>query len=817
MSRRLSLPGLYALALASLLFMGWTAWRLARHPDAGVTWSFTTGLVATVDPAGPAAGRLRPGDHVLTIDGLPPQQTLFYPNKQAGDVLVLQIQRNDESRMVTVKLVPPKAPEIVSRLSPLMVALVFWGLGAVILAFNASLLGVLFYLFCGVSAAALAAGAASPIGPLWTIQLFNCLLWWLGALIVHFHLHFPASIPSRHPLGHYLPIGLYGLSAFGGALDLAVDPLALRTGVPALYVLRRLWLTGSLFLAVLLLVWAYRSAASAERRRQVGVVALGGVLSLVPFITFSLLPDALLRQPLWPYEWSFLFLSLLPLAYGYAILHYRLIPLDRFVSRGAASALVLALLSGLYLILSAVLMRLAPVNLLEQPVINLAMILALAVAFHPLHRLLYTGVSRIFYGGWYDYRSAVQKISVAIDCAADPTRLAQTVSHEIQAAMQLEGTCLLLPEVEPVHDATTLVCQLCSRAGGGPLRLEMGASILQYFRNDPRPVEAERLRRALAGPCLHDRPGPCLTCPHARLWLPLPGRECPLGILILGAKRGGDAFNSQDREILDVVARQAGVAFQNARLVSELERRAQESEQLHRQVVRAREDERKRVARELHDQIIQPLFGLNYQLAARQVVQGPAVAGSEDRVKAEIRRLVDEVRRICADLRPPALDTLGLASAVRARVREAGQQASFQARLTVEGDEERELPEDVSMCLYWVLQEALLNVQKHAAAREVRVRLSIGPEEVTLTVEDDGRGFDSQAQLGQFATASHFGLAGLRERLSLVDGRLEISSVPRRGTRLAARVPLDGHSEGEYDHQSDAGRRPPDRACGHQE
>ncbi|MCC6188896.1 MAG: hypothetical protein IT318_07665 [Anaerolineales bacterium] len=790
--QRLSTVGLYALAVGSLLLTGWSAWRLARHPHAGITWSYVTGLIETVDPRGPAAGRLHPGERLLAIDGLAPNQALFYPGKLPGDSVIFLVQRNGESHSVVVELTQPAAMEIAGRLSPLFVALVFGSVGAVILAFNVSLLSVLFFLFCQMSAAVLASGAASPIGPLWAVQLFNGLLWWLGPVIIHLHLYFPAKARLWHaPVWVGL---LYVAAALGGLLDLAANPIVLRTAVPALYSLRRLWLTGTLLVAVCLLIWTFRSTPSAQRRQQVGIVALGGVLSLVPFLTLSLLPDALLRQPFWPYEFSFLFLSLLPLAYGYAILHYRLVQLDRYVSRGAASALVLALLAGLYLILSAVLMRLIPANLLQAPAVNLVMILVLAVVFHPLHRLLSMGVSRVFYGGWYDYRSAVQKISLATGRTADPSMLAHKLSQEIQAAMQLEGACLLVRETRSDPGVTTVVGLSCTRTGAGSLRLEMGRGILEYFKNDPRPVEAEKLRRAVAGRRLNGEARPCLTCPYAQLWLPLPGQEFPSGLLILDAKRGGGTFDTRDREILEVVARQAGIALQNARLIAELEKRALESAQLHRQVVRAREDERKRVARELHDEIIQPLVGLKFQLAEMRASAGQGTDGSSSRwPKEEIQRVVDDVRRICADLRPPALDTLGLASAVRARVREVGRQGALQIRLSIEGDEERELPEELSVCMYRILQEALLNVQKHAAARQVRVSLRIGPDEVSLTVEDDGRGFETPLQLNRLVGAGHFGLAGARERLRLVNGRLEISSTPPHGARLVARAPLAEH------------------------
>jgi signal transduction histidine kinase len=110
--------------------------------------------------------------------------------------------------------------------------------------------------------------------------------------------------------------------------------------------------------------------------------------------------------------------------------------------------------------------------------------------------------------------------------------------------------------------------------------------------------------------------------------------------------------------------------------------------------------------------------------------------------------------------------------------------------VNVEGDEEQELPEDVALCLYRVLQEALFNIHKHAAAKQVEVYLRLTPEEVRLSVEDDGRGFLVRRRLSRAADTGHIGLLGLRERLKVVHGTLRINSFPGLGTRLEARVPL---------------------------
>ena len=239
-----------------------------------------------------------------------------------------------------------------------------------------------------------------------------------------------------------------------------------------------------------------------------------------------------------------------------------------------------------------------------------------------------------------------------------------------------------------------------------------------------------------------------------------------------------------------MVIRQASVALKNTYLVAELQQRILECERLHRQVLYASEEERKRIARELHDQIIQELIGLNYQLSELRVELALGLDSRLARLQEEVRHLLSDVRGICADLRPPVLDSLGLVSAVRSRIHEVESQKALRIRLVVEGNEEQDLTEEIALCVYRVLQESLLNVQKHAAAQRVDVTLQISSAEVALLVVDDGNGFNMPQRLGLLTSDGHFGLVGLRERLDLVRGTLEIISAPGKGTRLEAHVPL---------------------------
>jgi signal transduction histidine kinase len=779
--------GLFGVALASLLLIGWAGWRLTRHPDIGASWSPQTGIVDHVNPAGPAAGGLQPGDHILAVDeAANSAEILYFPGKHPGDSVNLLVDRGGERRVVTVTLTRPSWFELATRLDPLLIAFAFWSLGALVLAFTPSQnIGLLFFSFCQAASTALTSGAMAAIGPLWVSQLFGFLLWWLGPLAVHFHIQFPVPEPSRHRWR--LAIGLYALALLGSVSELVAVSFDSHSAILALSALRRLWLAINLILVVFLLLRASRRVGSSEERRQIGLVALGGALSLAPLMTLSLLPDALAGQPVLPYEASFLFLSVLPLAYGYAILHHRLLPLDRYVSRTAATALVIALLSGFFLAVNAVLVSLSPALLVYQPATTLIIVLCMTLAFGPIYRYLQAGIQHVLYGGTYDYRSAVQQISHSLS-RADSTNLAEALVHGIQTAIQLECACLILQGSQQNPGAVGFACSSCLTQKGWPLQFETSSQICEYFTTRAEPLDAATLRDTLSSDNIRVEEARLLHCQQARLWLPLMAQEHCLGALLVGPKRGGGAFDARDLDILNVVAWQAGIALQNTQLVAELQQRAVESQQLHHAVVRAREEERLRVARELHDQIIQALVGLNYQLSEARY--RPDVDGWPTQVQAEVRQIVAKVREICSDLRPPMLDTLGLVAALRDRVRQAGQTGPFRLKLIVEGDQDQEVPDEVSLCLLRALQEALLNVQKHAGATRVTVRLHLSPAEVRLSIEDDGRGFNPPLRLGQLTHSGHFGLVGLNERLNSVGGRLTLTSRPGEGTRLNICVPL---------------------------
>lgn len=223
-------------------------------------------------------------------------------------------------------------------------------------------------------------------------------------------------------------------------------------------------------------------------------------------------------------------------------------------------------------------------------------------------------------------------------------------------------------------------------------------------------------------------------------------------------------------------------------MIERLEENAQRLQHLSRQILQAQEEERRRLARELHDEAAQALTSLLVHLRLLERAHTPEEA--QQRVQ-ELRQLtaqaLDEVRRVALDLRPTILDDLGLGPALAWRVDECNKLAGMHATITISGLEQR-LPREVELVFYRVGQEALSNVVRHAHAQEVAVRLQQVNGQVTLEIRDDGQGFDPAAVHGD--NGQGFGLMGMAERLAMIDGHLRIQSAPGRGTCVVAQAPV---------------------------
>lgn len=203
-------------------------------------------------------------------------------------------------------------------------------------------------------------------------------------------------------------------------------------------------------------------------------------------------------------------------------------------------------------------------------------------------------------------------------------------------------------------------------------------------------------------------------------------------------------------------------------------------------ILRGQEDERMRLARELHDDTIQALIALQQriEMAQKALAKDPALASAKmDELKKLLGDALGSVRRFVRDLRPTYLEDLGLIPALETLAREAN--ASF----AVHGEETR-LDAEQELALFRIVQEALRNVAKHAHAHTSAVQLAFDMDGVTATIEDDGAGFDAPDAPTAYARAGHFGLMGMQERAQLFGGNVYVKSERGKGTKVVAYLPV---------------------------
>jgi PAS domain S-box-containing protein len=240
--------------------------------------------------------------------------------------------------------------------------------------------------------------------------------------------------------------------------------------------------------------------------------------------------------------------------------------------------------------------------------------------------------------------------------------------------------------------------------------------------------------------------------------------------------------------IRDITARKAAEQAAERSAQAQLQDVVEELRALAADLQWAREDERRHLARELHDELGNVLTGLNMsvdQLGKLPAARDPNVQMRLKDMAAQIERTIKVVRRLATDLRPAVLDDLGLLAAIEWQLQE------FQARSGVASQfqsvgEALPLNPDQAIALYRIVQESLTNVARHAEARQVTVSLSEADGHVVVRIQDDGRGFDP-AKMGRTGS---FGLAGMRERAHALAGRLAIESTPGGGTTVVVSVPL---------------------------
>ncbi len=288
----------------------------------------------------------------------------------------------------------------------------------------------------------------------------------------------------------------------------------------------------------------------------------------------------------------------------------------------------------------------------------------------------------------------------------------------------------------------------------------------------------------------------------SRVHVPLVAKGTPVGTLCLGTHQPTE-FSQEQVSLLSAIGTQIAVAVENARLYEELSNKERVRGELLRRVISVQEEERKRIARELHDETTQTLTALLYALDAAEGHDVADMRPFTDKMRLLTRCAIDDVHKLIFDLRPTMLDQLGLVAALRwyaeSRLGENGTHLEVTETGTV-----RRLPSTLETALFRTVQEAISNIARHAGARHVRIAFNFGEEQIEIEVEDDGIGFDMAQVSASRDPRCGLGLVSMYERLSAVDGEFYLTSAPAQGTLIRLRVPIQGGQDG-TDTSADSG------------
>jgi signal transduction histidine kinase len=370
---------------------------------------------------------------------------------------------------------------------------------------------------------------------------------------------------------------------------------------------------------------------------------------------------------------------------------------------------------------------------------------------------------------WSRQLQSLNEVGNALATETDLEKLLDLVVRRLRELLEARVVALVLPtgadelRFAAVAGADDLLGTRISRADS-----KSGAVLARR--------RSERIDSVMDDPEVHQEVSRRLAA-RTGMWVPLIGRDDVIGVLEIHDKEGPDArFSHDDFRLAETFATRAAVAVELSQRV------ARDSV---RRVVEAQELERRRLARELHDETGQALTSILLGLKPLEdaLADHPARTAL-GALREQVVSALQDVRRLAVELRPAVLDDFGLVPALERLIDAFDEQSDVRVDFHSALGETR-LPSGVETALYRVVQESLTNIVKHAGARSISVSLVRRESGVAAVVEDDGVGFDRRT-VGD----EGIGLLGMRERLALLDGRLEVESRPGAGTTVVAEVPL---------------------------
>ncbi len=494
---------------------------------------------------------------------------------------------------------------------------------------------------------------------------------------------------------------------------------------------------GWLFGPVVLALWGSFLVAQVTRYRRVSTLV---ERQQTKWVLFGIAVAVLIAPPVWVWQGSVFEIPLsdwprhlfvqtagivgiaaIPLTIGIAILRHRLFDIDLILNRTLVYGGLTATTIGIYVLLVG-----GAGSLLQTRGSTAVAFVAtgvVAVLFQPLRVWLQTAVDRLMYGQRDDPVGMLAQLAHRLETVDRPEHILPTLVETIATALKLPYAALWLPESNTQWEPAAVY---------------------------GRAVDEQRL-------------------------IPLLHQNREIGRLFVCPRGPGERFSREDERLLAAIAQLAATTVQAARLSLELQ-------QSRRQIVASREEERRRLRRDLHDGLGPALAAVALQAdTARDLTDSDPVETKAilDSIMAQAQTAVSDVRRLVYNLRPPALDELGLAGALRQSVQ------AVQGKVTVSVDAPDPmppLPAAVEVAAYRIAQEAVNNVVKHAGAQTCTITIRID-DSLELVVADDGIGVGETAVSG-------VGLLSMQERAAELGGSCEIENLPDGGTRVTAVLPL---------------------------
>jgi len=282
-----------------------------------------------------------------------------------------------------------------------------------------------------------------------------------------------------------------------------------------------------------------------------------------------------------------------------------------------------------------------------------------------------------------------------------------------------------------------------------------------------------------------------------QLVVPFKSKEKVVGTLSV-AGHYARLFKEEEIDLLTTIGRQVGVAIENSRLYEQARQHAEEQKELQeilryylRQVTRAQEEERQRIAQELHDDTIQDLVLLLHNIdrfSSTVDFLPPQEIIFLEELRQRIHVISNEVRRFTQDLRPSILDDLGLLPALEWLAQDVSKHFEMKVDFSYSG-QERRFDEETRLTLFRIVQEALRNVWKHSGATEAQIKVEFTNNKTTFSVVDNGKGFELPERVEDLAPAGKLGLVGMQERAQLIGAQLKVQSQPGKGTTVTIELP----------------------------